>query len=123
MHFVYQTRAAPIGKRKKGKMLDNIVIHVMDGEKTVCGFSPQATLEYAPGGVARIVDPGVRLIRASIDQIRAWLFSQAEGTGAFSASMCWSCADQTQMRLKYRGCDGISENVIEIFEALAGGNT
>lgn len=102
MHFVYQTHRQPKKKQKKGAMLDNVVIHVMDGERAVCGVCPSE----------------VKLTRLSLGQVGAWLFSQREGTKSFSATLCWTCGNDMRMRLTYRGADGVPEGIINIFERL-----
>ena len=83
MHFVYQTRDIVRGKRKRGKMLGWPIIHIMDGDKTICGFRPHARVRERDGRT-EIVESGARLLRLTDEQMRAWLFSR-ENSGSFSA--------------------------------------
>ena len=120
MYFVSQISSPPRGRRsKRGKKLDNVIIHVMDGEETVCGLSTEASVEWT-GGKAKVISPGVKLLRLSNDQIHAWLRSQ-RGSGAFSAEMCWGCREKMKARLRYRGREGVDEFVVEVMGELSDG--
>jgi hypothetical protein len=103
MHFVYQTHDVVRGRRKRGKMLDRPIIHIMDGKKAVCGVTPQ----------------DMRLTQLADEQIHAWLFSQGN-TKSFNAVMCYTCLFWTDTRLVQRGSEGISEMAQEVIETLRG---
>jgi hypothetical protein len=103
MYFVYQTHDIVRGRRKRGKMLDKPIIHIMGGEKTVCGITPQ----------------DMRLMRLADEQIRAWLFSQ-DNSKSFNAVMCYTCLFWTDTRPKQRGNEGVSEMAQEVVETLGG---
>jgi len=112
MHFVYQTHDIVRGRRKRGKMLDEPVIHIMDGEKAVCGIAPQAKLRARCGKIT-VVESGARLMRLTDEQIQAWLFSQTSSK-SFSAVMCYTCLYWIQTRIKQRGSEGIPEIIQEV---------
>ena len=103
MHFVYQMRDIVRGKRKQGKMLDKPIIHIMDGDKAVCGLEPS----------------GARLLRLTDEQMQAWLFSR-ENSGSFSADMCYTCLYWIDTRIRRRGSSGVPEIVQEVAETLGG---
>lgn len=120
MHFVYQTSSPPHGRRRKrGKKLESVVIHVMDGEKTVCGLSTQASVTWE-SGKSKVTNPGIRLYRLEDDQVRAGLHSR-QRSGAFNAEMCWGCREAMVARLKRRGGEGIDEFVVEVMWELSSG--
>jgi hypothetical protein len=113
MYLVYQLHEIKTPRRKRSKSLDTPLVHIMDGDKCLCGIAPIETIERDPLNLTERIMPGVTLYKLTGGMAKARLASSVNSDN-FNLQRCWSCFDSIKVMMKYRESLELPEVIKEL---------